>query len=102
MSNRAHLSCPRVVRVKHVIQHAPDVCYLRGREFRSELCETVGGFVDECVEGFARRVLGFLGADFEVVGFELRVDELEGLGEYGWGYVAGGPGAVGVWWGEGC
>lgn len=71
-----------------MIQYPSYICDFGCRIFRRELRGEVGGFVDER-EVLDLGVLGLCGADFEVVGFEGRVEGLQGRGKEGLGYVAG-------------
>jgi hypothetical protein len=75
--DRHDLSCMRVIRFKHVVQQAPYICNLAGGELGSELCECVGGFVDECIDG-ELGVLVFHAADLKVVVFDFGVYSLDG------------------------
>lgn len=86
----------RVLCFEHVVEQAPYVCDFAGGESRCELCEGVGCFVDEGVDG-EFGVLVFDRADFEVVVLDFGVYGLD-RGGYVWlGYVAGGPRSVGIW-----
>lgn len=86
----------RVVGFEHGVQQAPDVGYFVGGEAGCELGEGVGGLVYDGV-GADFGLLVDCVADFEVVGFDFRVDRLDyGDDETFQSYVAYRKGTVGV------
>jgi hypothetical protein len=91
-----YLARGRVVCVEHVIEQASYVRDFASGKGRGKLRQGVGGFVNECVDG-KFGVLVFHGANLKVVVFDFGIDGLERRDQVGLSYVAGGPGARGIW-----